>query len=31
MKKYKSDGKYEKMRNGKIISERVDYMILHLA
>jgi serine/threonine protein kinase len=31
MKKYKSDGKYEKMRQGRIETERVDYMILEVA
>ena len=31
MKKFKAGGKYEKMRNGQIISEDVDYMILENA
>jgi len=31
MRKYKSAGKYEKLKNGKIVSETVDYMILDLA
>lgn len=31
MKKYKAGGKYEKMKNGKIVSKKVDYMVLDLA